>query len=142
MLDASALLAVLLDEPGGDLVNEKLDDCEIHAVNFAEVARKLYSKMPAAEVDKILLGLNLDVITELTVGQAFWIGQLIAANPKVGLSFGDAACLTTAALNRQTAITADRRWTSVSWTAIEELKKIPEVMYIRKAGVSLGLMTP
>ena len=37
VLDASALLSILLDEPGQDRVNQIVDRSRIHAVNLAEV---------------------------------------------------------------------------------------------------------
>ena len=41
VLDASALLSILLDEPGQDRVNQILDRSQIHAVNLAEVIGRL-----------------------------------------------------------------------------------------------------
>ena len=51
LLDASALLAVIFQEPGADRVLEVIDDSEIHAVNLAEVMRKMVAVgMPPGEV--------------------------------------------------------------------------------------------
>ena len=42
--DASALLALLLDEPGADRLRERQPDAVISAVNIAEVLAKLVSR--------------------------------------------------------------------------------------------------
>ena len=41
VLDASAVLALLHDEPGSDLVADRLDGALLGAANFAEVVGKL-----------------------------------------------------------------------------------------------------
>ena len=41
VLDASAVLAALLQEPGGEQIEEALDDAVIGAVNLAEIAAAL-----------------------------------------------------------------------------------------------------
>ena len=71
LLDASALLALIRNEPGRDRVRAVLDDSQIHSVNLAEVARKMVSKgMPAAEVESLLDELRLDVVEELSNAKA------------------------------------------------------------------------
>jgi PIN domain nuclease of toxin-antitoxin system len=47
VLDASALLALLLDEPGGDKVKAMLDGALLGAVNLAEIVSH-YAKLGAA----------------------------------------------------------------------------------------------
>jgi PIN domain nuclease of toxin-antitoxin system len=60
-LDASALLSILLDEPGQDRVNRIAARSPIHAVNLAEaIGRLVRSGMPAdrrwKELDGSILG--------------------------------------------------------------------------------------
>ena len=50
VLDASALLALLLDEPGGDKVKAMLDGALLGAVNLAEIVSH-YAKLGAARSD-------------------------------------------------------------------------------------------
>jgi PIN domain nuclease of toxin-antitoxin system len=42
MLDASAVLAVLLDEPGGDYVFDQISESQISTVNLSEVYATLF----------------------------------------------------------------------------------------------------
>ena len=52
VLDASALLALLRDEPGADKVADAIADARMSSVNFAEVvSHVIHAGMPAGEVD-------------------------------------------------------------------------------------------
>jgi PIN domain nuclease of toxin-antitoxin system len=137
LLDASALLAIILNESGSDRVQEVFDNSRIHAINLAEVAKKLFQKgMPAEEVHEVLLALELEVIEDVNPRHAIFIGELLAANRRTGLALGDVVCLTTAALMGNKAVTADRRWAECSWPDMEQrdLKlPRPEVLQIRVA---------
>ena len=62
VLDASALLSILLDEPGQARVNRILDRAQIHAVNLAEVIGRLVRAVtPPEKAIEILAGLYLEV---------------------------------------------------------------------------------
>jgi PIN domain nuclease of toxin-antitoxin system len=114
LLDASALLAAIFNEPGGDLVRELADDSEIHAVNLAEVMRKMVVVgMPADEVIAQVEALNLEVIEGLGVEQVREIARFAPEAKRLGLSIGDCVCLTTAECNHVVAVTAERRWPEI-----------------------------
>jgi ribonuclease VapC len=114
LLDASALLAVLFNEPGAQEVWEILEEARIHSVNLAEVARKMVSSgMPAAEVESRLDGLCLNVVEELPTSHALAVGRLGPEAKRLGLSLGDCICLTVAEAIGAVAVTADRRWSAV-----------------------------
>jgi len=114
LLDASALIALIRNEPGAERVKEVLDSSQIHALNLAEVVRKMISKrMPPAEVRNLLEDLHLTVVEQLGLEQAYAAGQLAAERRDLGLSLGDAVCLTAAKAMDMTAITADRSWSGL-----------------------------
>ncbi|RYF22942.1 MAG: PIN domain-containing protein [Oxalobacteraceae bacterium] len=93
VLDASALLCLLNDEPGADRVAEVLTRSLIGATNLAEVVLKLRERgLSLDEVREALGGLHLDV-RPLTPSQAMLIGDLRPATRPLGLSLGDRACL-------------------------------------------------
>jgi PIN domain nuclease of toxin-antitoxin system len=93
VLDASALLCLLNDEPGADRVAEVLTRSLIGATNLAEVVSKLRERgLSLVEVREALGGLHLDV-RPLTPSQAMLIGDLRPATRPLGLSLGDRACL-------------------------------------------------
>ncbi|RSU45242.1 type II toxin-antitoxin system VapC family toxin [Sphingomonas sp. S-NIH.Pt15_0812] len=93
VLDASALLCLLNDEPGADRVAGVLARSLIGATNLAEVVSKLRERgLSLDEVKEALGGLHLD-IRPLTQSQAMLIGDLRPATRPLGLSLGDRACL-------------------------------------------------
>ena len=62
VLDASAILAFLQDEPGADVVEEALTGSMVSAVNLAEVASKLSDfGMPDDEIAATVVDLRMDV---------------------------------------------------------------------------------
>lgn len=93
VLDASALLCLLNDEPGADRVVEVLMRSVMDTTNLAEVVSKLRERgLSLEEVQEALGGLHLDV-RPLSPSQAMTIGDLRPATKPLGLSLGDRACL-------------------------------------------------
>jgi len=93
VLDASALLCLLNDEPGADRVVDVLTRCVIGTASLAEVVSKLRERgLSLDEVREALGGLHLDV-RALSASQAMTIGDLRPVTKPLGLSLGDRACL-------------------------------------------------
>ena len=93
VLDASALLCLLNDEPGADRVVDVLTRSITGTASLAEVVSKLRDRgLPLDEVREALSGLHLDV-RSLTPAQALIVGDLRPATKALGLSLGDRACL-------------------------------------------------
>ena len=123
LLDASALLAVLFQEPGSEVVARIIDDCAIHAVNLAETVRKmLQTGVPAAETQGILDELDLEVNPALTVPDAFAAGCLAFQTRDRGLSLGDYVCLSVAAQTGQTVVTADHMWSEITGLRVKVIQ--------------------
>jgi PIN domain nuclease of toxin-antitoxin system len=111
VLDASALLSIVLDERGHERVDRILDRSRIHSVNLAEVVGRLVrSGMPAEGAVAALHELHLEVEEGFGTAQAESCGVLLGARRSLGLSLGDCVCLTMAAWLGAVAVTADRRW--------------------------------
>ena len=111
VLDASALLSILLDERGNERVLTILDRSRIHSINLAEVIGRLVrSGMSAENAAAALHELHLDVEVEFETTQAEFCGALLGTRRDLGLSLGDCVCLTLAASSEAVAVTADRRW--------------------------------
>jgi PIN domain nuclease of toxin-antitoxin system len=110
MMDASALLAYLQQEPGADIVRPYIADAAICTVNLSEAVGVLVRKgHPFAEAKVDIEMLNLTVIgfdTDL----AFQTGAFIASTKEYGLSFGDRACLAATAREGIPVLTAERAW--------------------------------
>jgi PIN domain nuclease of toxin-antitoxin system len=114
VLDASAILVLLNDEPGAVEVAQALEDAAVSAVNLSEVVAKLLeSGMPRKETEEALGGLGLDV-RAFDEGAAWAAGALRAGTRKAGLSLGDRACLALARDLGIPALTADGAWAKVS----------------------------
>ena len=111
VLDASALLAILNQEPGADkLTPQLLSTAACGTVNLAEVQGKL--------VDR---GLSPDdaweaTLTPIREAMAFipeharLAGSLIAKTRPLGLSLGDRACLALGLALKAPVYTADKSW--------------------------------
>jgi ribonuclease VapC len=114
VLDSSAVLAVILEEPGAERVEPLLPGAKVSAVNLGEVAAKLRDlDMPEATVETVLSGLQIDVRAH-DRDAAIASGFLRPATRRAGLSLGDRACLALAATLGLPALTADRSWQSVA----------------------------
>ena len=110
VLDASALLALSLGEPGGARVAEALTDAVISAVNLCEVLTRL-SDLGAdpAEAARDITARELPVI-DFDAAQAAMAAALRPSTRHLGLSLGDRACLALAILRKARVVTADRAW--------------------------------
>ena len=110
VLDASAVLAVIHEEPGSDKVEPYLRSAPISTVNLAEVVTKLQDRgLSDGEIDEALMLLGLDV-QPFDAAMAIAAGKLRAATRRAGLSLGDRACLAFAQSLGATALTTDRAW--------------------------------
>lgn len=123
ILDASALLALIQDEPGAQRVAEVLNNSVISTVNLAEVAAKLGDYgMPPAEVAHELKPLNLTVVP-FDERQALNSGALRGTTRASGLSLGDRACLAAAEATGRIALASDRSWLALKLsTAVEAFR--------------------
>ena len=121
VLDASALLSILLEERGHERVDRILDRSRIHAVNLAEVVGKLVrSGMPAERAGATLNELHLEIEEEFGATQAEFCGALLGTRRDLGLSLGDCVCLTTAAWLGAVAVTAERRWKELDGAVVND----------------------
>ena len=114
VLDASALLCLLFDEPGAERVEAALHGSSISAANYAEVIGKLIDKgQDPDEAVADLAELDLDVVP-LDRAQGEVAGSLRRSTRQAGLSLGDRACLALARTSGRAALTADRAWADLA----------------------------
>ena len=110
VLDASALLAFLLDEPGQHKVDEVLAEAVISAVNWSEVMQQLVKRgesIAGCRSDLEALGLS---IMALDAEAAEQTALLWPKGRTFGLSLGDRACIALGAALEVPILTADRVW--------------------------------
>jgi ribonuclease VapC len=113
VLDASALLAFLQDEPGADHVREVLEDAVISAVNWSEVLQKSMRRhVETVGMREEFASLGL-VVEPFSPEQAEIAARLWEITKQSGLSLADRACLSLALERKAPVFTADRAWLSV-----------------------------
>ena len=114
VLDASAILALILEEPGAERVEPHVPGGTASAVNLGEVVAKLRDLgMEEARVDEIIAEMQLEVRGH-DLAAALTAGHLRPATRGAGLSLADRACLALARMLHLPVLTADRGWLSVA----------------------------
>lgn len=113
VLDASAMLALLLNETGAANVTAVLGEAVIGAVNVAEVAERLAKSFTDDGVSASLrtsLPTVIPADTDLAIAAAL----LRPATRVAGLSLGDRFCLALGKRLGCPVLTADRAWAHVA----------------------------
>lgn len=115
VLDASAVIAFVRDEPGAALVRQALDQrCFISAVNLTEVLAKMQDKGATPEqAEHAMRVLGLEVADFDTQAAQACARPQVATRVQ-GLSLGDRACLALARQLGVPVLTADRPWLVLS----------------------------
>jgi PIN domain nuclease of toxin-antitoxin system len=114
VLDASAVLALLHDERGADLVADALNGALLSTANFAEVVGKLVNAGVDARPLRGLLaaaGVNGEPVS---LDDAELAGAMRSLQRGKTLSLGDRCCLAlTVRTDPPEVLTADRAWAHV-----------------------------
>lgn len=115
VLDASAILALVQEEPGSDIVADAMaEGAEICAINLSEVVAKLAESGSIEEVIRTSLARLSMTVVDFDEKLAFQAGMLRPTTRHLGLSLGDRACIALARERDSTIITADRAWATLS----------------------------
>ena len=120
VLDASAVLAVVLEEPGADVVVEALrSGAAISTVNVAEVAARLHQDgWTESEVALVFGTLGIEVLP-FGPEAALLSGRLRTTTRHLGLGLGDRACLATGRVEGCSVLTSDRSWQELDVAGID-----------------------
>ena len=120
VLDASAFLAYLRDEPGAEIVeNALIDGCYISIINWVEVLSKVVDLGESPDEiikrlrDEGLLENSLEIIA-CNEEDAITIAKFRPLTKSAGLSLGDRACLALGKRLNLPVLTADKVWNSLS----------------------------
>jgi PIN domain nuclease of toxin-antitoxin system len=116
VLDASAVIAFLQDEPGANVVALALqaDDCVVTAANHAEIIAKAIDRGADFEsITSILADLDYRVV-DITAADGVSAGRMRPLTRSIGLSLGDRLCIATAKRLGAKILTADRPWLTVT----------------------------
>jgi len=111
VFDASAILAVLQQEPGPEKLTDEIRiNAVVSTVNLAEVQSKLVKmrndpdKAWAAALSAVI------AVEPFTSEQARIAGDLITTTEKYGLSLGDRSCLALAIALKAPVYTTEQLW--------------------------------
>ena len=119
VLDASALLAFVYEEPGADRVEPALrGGALISTVNWAETLSRMAERGEAVDVSVPRVKIGIDAIGTLAVVpfddvQAAETARIRLMTKPLGLSLADRACLALGRLRHLPVVTTDRAWRSL-----------------------------
>lgn len=114
ILDASALLSFLQNEPGNNQVEAVLPEAVICSVNWSEVVQKTIAAgvdINGMREDLEALGLR---ILPFSTEEAELAAQLWQQARQAGLSLGDRACLSVGLRMNASVLTADQIWATLN----------------------------
>lgn len=113
VLDASALLALINQEPGSGRVQKCLSGSIMSAVNVSEVVCVLMRiGIPKDKIKTIITSLIHEIVP-FEEEHAFIAGYLYPETQSKGLSFGDRACLSLGKSKKLSVLTSDRMWAEI-----------------------------
>lgn len=113
VLDASALLSFLHNEPGSGRVQRALDGAVVSTVNWEEVIRKSLQRqihITGMREEFTDIGVTFEPFTPAHAEVAARLWEKTRGH---GLSLADRACLALAIERQAAVLTADRTWTKL-----------------------------
>lgn len=110
VLDSSAVLAVIFNEPGGEKIVDLLQGGLLSTVSLAEIhTRLLLDGRPADFAWNRILSMGFEVCF-FDDEQARFAAEMIGKTRPFGLSLGDRACLALAMQRKAKVYTTDHVW--------------------------------
>jgi len=114
VLDASAVIALLRDEAGADVIAGYIGDALISTVTLQEVVKALLVRGFTLELARTMIeALHLEPRAH-TVEDASAAAALYAARRARGCGLGDRTCMALAIAEGLPAITTDKEWSALA----------------------------
>lgn len=114
VLDASALMAMLRDEPGAKKVADAIANARMSVFNYAEVVSYFtYASMNPSDIDAMLDPLPIELVpADKDLARA--AGHLRGLTAEAGLSLGDRFCLALGKRKGLPVWTANKEWERIA----------------------------
>jgi ribonuclease VapC len=114
ILDASAIIAYLDEEPGSQIVEQWLPDSAVSMINICEVISVLVREGKPEEQVSLRVNELVPLIVPFSWDIARITAALIVETQSKGLGLGDRAALATAKMMKLPVLTAESRWLDVA----------------------------
>lgn len=113
VVDASAIMALMLGEPGAEIVIAVVRRSLMSAVNVSECcARGVERQATVEQVLEIIRSYDVEVVP-FDLDDALAAGRLRASTRSIGASLGDRACLALGQRHHLPVLTGDRRLAAI-----------------------------
>ena len=119
VLDASALLALIQEERGADVVRSLLRHAVMSAVNIAEVLTALQRVHVSPQESVGLVSDIVETIVPFDLEQARYVAELQSQVQPKGLSLGDRACIALGLKLQVPIYTADKIWSQLQLDKVD-----------------------
>ena len=114
VFDASAVLALLRDEAGADVIAEYAGDALISTVNLQEAIKALLVRGFSIDVARAMIdALHLEIRPH-TTEDAYGAAELYEATKEHGRGLGDRTCMALAIAEGLPALTTDKAWAKLT----------------------------
>ena len=110
IVDASAILAAIKDEPGGRRVDRDARGARISAINYSEIVGWLAERGASVQEIETLIGVFDLSIEAFDDPRAMAAGLLAVKTKRRNISLADRACLALAIELGMPVLTGDRAW--------------------------------
>ena len=112
--DASAVLALLRDEAGADVIAEYAGDALISTVNLQEAIKALLVRGFTIDVARAMIdALHLEIRPH-TADDAYAAAELYESTKEHGRGLGDRTCMALAIAEGLPALTTDQAWAKLT----------------------------
>jgi ribonuclease VapC len=121
VFDASAVVAILRNEPGAAFIAPFYGDGLLSAVNLQEAVKILRARgFSVASVSYMIDTLSLEIVPH-SMSDAFQAAELVGLTRQYGSGLGDRTCMALAISRNLPVVTTDRTWTKLSIPGLEVL---------------------
>jgi len=114
VLDSSALLALLQEKKGSELIQPLLENATMSSINVAEVLTALTRIHILPQEALLFISHMIKEIIPFDVEQTALVADLYAQGKEKGLSLGDRACIALGIKLKAPIYTADKIWGHLS----------------------------